>query len=68
MKNAGFVLSRKPTTEEREMINQALNIEDTERFWDGEGLTVHWDNNFNVGDFNGLIRTVFTNEDSINYL
>ena len=50
------------------MINQALNIEDTERFWDGEGLTVHWDNNFNVGDFNGLIRTVFTNEDSINYL
>jgi hypothetical protein len=66
MKNAGFVLSHEPTTEERNLINKRLKIEDIERFWDGEGLTIFWDNNFTNGDLNGLISKVFTDAETIN--
>ncbi len=69
MANAGFVMSRQPTTEEKERINHDLTIDNPERFWDGgDCLIVYWNNNYKPGDLNGLIKSVFDDRDTINYL
>ncbi len=66
--NSGFLMSRPPALAERVALNQILEVDDPETFWGGESLTVFWDNDLVVGGLNGLIKEVFTEAETINYL